>query len=58
MNPTDPAYFSSDRFSVVFFAQADDDAVIDTMDGSGKYPTITSGQWLDMKFKSTYELKK
>ena len=42
---------------LVFFCQPDDNVPIETLDGSGKYPTVTSGQWLNDRFQATYDIK-
>ena len=56
-NPVDVKYLTKDRFSVVFFAIPDDDTVVETLDGSAKYPKVTSGQWLTKRFEETYDIK-
>ena len=56
-NPVDVKYLTKDRFSVVFFATPDDDTVVETLDGSAKYPKVTSGQWLTKRFEETYDIK-
>ena len=37
------------RRSIAFFFNPDVDAVITCMDGSNKYPPVTSGEWVKMK---------
>lgn len=37
------------RRSLAFFFDPDVDAVITCMDGSNKYPPVTSGEWVKMK---------
>ncbi|KAF6034443.1 hypothetical protein EB796_007248 [Bugula neritina] len=39
----------------VLIATTDDSTVIETLDGSGKYPPVTSGQWQAGRFKATYD---
>jgi len=53
----DEKYLDTERMSLVFFAQPDNDVQIETLDGSAKYPTITSGQWLTERFAATYDVK-
>ena len=42
------------RQSVVFFGYPDEDAIIECMDKSNKYPPIGSMEYLDMRFSVTY----
>jgi len=55
-NPVEEQYLEKDRLSVVFFAIADDDTLVETLDGSGKYPTVTAGDWLTKRFQETYDI--
>lgn len=48
-------FLSRDRTSIAFFCQPDDDVPIETLDGSGKYPTVTSAGWLEKQFAATYD---
>ena len=50
--PRDDKSVEEDRVSVVFFCQPDDDVLIETLDGTGKYPPITSGDWLKAQTKA------
>ena len=50
-------YLDDDRVSIAFFCQPDNDQVINTLDGSGKYPPVTAGGWLTDRFKATYDKK-
>ena len=43
-----------DRVSVAFFVQPDDDTLIESLDGSNKYPSVTSKGWLMERFAATY----
>lgn len=49
-----PAGDASERQSLAFFMQPDDSAVIGCCDGSGKYPPITSQQYLNERFQESY----
>lgn len=40
-------YLDEARMSVVFFALPDKDVLIETLDGSGKYPPVTAGKWFN-----------
>jgi len=43
------------RRSLVFFVDPDTDAPITCLDGSNKYPPITSGEWIKGKLFATYK---
>jgi len=43
------------RRSLVFFVDPDESAQISCMDGSNKYPPVTSGQWIKNKLQATYK---
>ncbi|KAJ7333562.1 hypothetical protein OS493_017100 [Desmophyllum pertusum] len=43
------------RRSLVFFVDPDLDSLITCLDGSNKYPPITSGQWIKGKLYATYK---
>ncbi|KAF7654879.1 hypothetical protein LDENG_00063660 [Lucifuga dentata] len=45
---------SSTRQSLAFFVQPDDDTLITCLDGSNKYPPITSGDYIIQRFKRAY----
>lgn len=38
--------------SITFFCSPDDDTVLETLDGSGKYPPITAFEHIHAKIKS------
>ena len=47
------------RRSLVLFVDPDHDALIECVDGSNKYPPITSGEWKKRRLLETYtDLKK
>lgn len=43
------------RRSLVFFVDPDQSALITCLDGSNKYPPITSGEWIKGKLFATYK---
>lgn len=43
------------RRSLVFFVDPDHEAVITCLDGSNKYPPITSKDWISKKLEETYK---
>ena len=43
------------RRSLVFFVDPDPNALIKCLDGSNKYPPITSGEWIKAKLFATYK---
>ena len=43
------------RRSLVFFVDPDPRALITCLDGSNKYPPITSGEWIKGKLLATYK---
>ena len=42
------------RRSLVMFVDPDHEAVIECVDGSNKYPPITSGEWKNRRLLETY----
>ena len=50
--PTDEKLLHQGRISVSFFCVPNKDAVLETLDGSGKYPAITTFEYLGNKIKS------
>ena len=54
VNPTSVKGQNEARISFTFFAQPDNDCMIECIDGSNKYEPITSGAYLDMRLKATY----
>jgi len=47
-------FLDKERVSVAFFGHADDEALLETLDGSNKYPPITARQYLRRRFSATY----
>ncbi|XP_078356702.1 uncharacterized protein LOC144641550 [Oculina patagonica] len=45
----------SPRRSLAFFVDPDISALITCMDGSNKYPPITSGEWMQYRLQETYK---
>ena len=43
------------RRSLVFFVDPDHETVITCLDGSNKYPPITSKDWISKKLEETYK---
>ena len=43
------------RRSLVFFVDPDPSTLITCLDGSNKYPPITSGEWIKGKLYATYK---
>lgn len=55
MVPVDQIRRGKDRQSIAFFGHPDNDALIECIDNSNKYPPITSLAYLNMRFEATYE---
>lgn len=53
--PEDEVKRCSPRRSLAFFVDPDVSALITCMDGSNKYPPITSGEWMQYRLKETYK---
>ncbi|KAM4573534.1 uncharacterized protein PAE49_008329 [Odontesthes bonariensis] len=49
-----PVGDSSTRQSLAFFLHPDDEALITCCDGSNKYPPVTAGAYLTMRFRESY----
>lgn len=49
-----PVGDSRTRQSVAFFVQPDDDAVISCVDGSNRYPPVSSSAYLQQRFRDSY----
>jgi len=45
---------NKERLSVAFFVHPHDNVLIESLDGSNKYPATTSVEWLNKMFASMY----
>lgn len=53
--PSEECHRRVPRRSLAFFVHPDDDTVIECLDGSQKYPSITAYDYLWQRLKATYE---